>query len=142
MERNLVFVYGTLRRGFGNSRYLLDKKTRDLGTHRTVPGFSLYLVTGGIIPGMIEDSSTNQVTGELYEVSGKVLKRLDSLEGVPHLYHRNRISLVGNIRCWAYIWPRGTGSYIPSGDYTRLFIRTSKWTGENRNEESMASNRN
>lgn len=101
-----VFVYGTLKQGFGNHRLLANSKF--IG-RCTVPGVMLHM---GRIPAMVhvykdntlsEKDTLCRVAGEVYEVSWDTLQRLDQLEGVPHLYNRQQIKTeLGT--CWVYIW--------------------------------------
>ena len=79
--RRLVFVYGTLKEGYGNHRCLYDSpKVGDatlMGNHR------MYSLGG--FPGVVRTSPEEggvPITGELYETTpGVVLGSLDSLEG-------------------------------------------------------------
>lgn len=74
-----IFVYGTLKRGFGNHRLL---ETSRLIGEDSIRGL---LINFGL-PGVIEGEGT--VQGEVYEVDADVLARLDRLEGHPHFYER------------------------------------------------------
>ncbi|KAK6156472.1 hypothetical protein DH2020_010720 [Rehmannia glutinosa] len=84
---SLIFVYGTLKRGFYNHRLTEDLiRTRDaayLGPHTTVEAFPLVCGPHGI-PYLINlPGSGHRVRGELYSVSsGLGQARLDELEGV------------------------------------------------------------
>lgn len=91
-ERRLVFVYGTLKRGGSNHRYM-DGQTF-CGEARTMPGFSL--INLGDYPGIVLDPNDQDgVTGELWSVDEACLEHLDILEGVKEgLYRRARIALV------------------------------------------------
>jgi gamma-glutamylcyclotransferase (GGCT)/AIG2-like uncharacterized protein YtfP len=63
-ERQLVFVYGTLKRGGSNHHYLAGQQY--LGAAHTVPGFNLYSL--GTYPGLVTDpAATCGVAGELCE---------------------------------------------------------------------------
>ena len=83
---NLVFVYGTLKKGGSNHHCLKDQKF--LGAARTIPGFRLYDLGGH--PGMIplpEDQAG--VIGEVWEVDAASLAQLDVLEGIAEkIYER------------------------------------------------------
>lgn len=91
---NLVFVYGTLKRGGSNHSFLKGQKF--LGNARTVPGFTLYAL--GDYPGMVRaPSDTAGVTGELWTVDEACLAELDQLEGIDEgLYERIDVSLAPN----------------------------------------------
>jgi gamma-glutamylcyclotransferase (GGCT)/AIG2-like uncharacterized protein YtfP len=87
----LVFVYGTLKRGGSNHDFLGGQSYR--GEARTVPGFRL--VDLGEYPGLLPyPDDQDGVTGEVWWVDNATLARLDELEGVNEgLYRRERISL-------------------------------------------------
>lgn len=86
-----LFVYGTLKRGGGNHEQLRGQ--RFVGPARTGPGLTLYSL--GDYPGMVRaPADPAGVEGELWEVDGACLARLDRFEGVPEgLYQRVRIPL-------------------------------------------------
>lgn len=89
-----VFVYGTLKRGCVNHRYLAGQ--RFLGEARTEPGFTLYALDG--YPGLVaEPQDQVGVLGEVWEVEEGCLRGLDGLEGLEEgLYRRGPIPLQGN----------------------------------------------
>ena len=84
-----VFVYGTLKRGYGNNR-LLDNSTfvenAVLKDHSAIYSFG----TGGF-PVAFPAEGKN-LTGEIWDISGphkkETLRRLDALEGEGYMYHR------------------------------------------------------
>ena len=87
----LLFVYGTLKRGCANHRWLAGEEF--LGTARTVPGFGLFDLGGypAIAP-VPEDRAG--VTGEVWSVRPAALAALDRFEGVHEgLYFRAPIAL-------------------------------------------------
>ena len=61
--RNLIFVYGTLRRGFHNHYYLDHADYIGLG--KTVENFALYY---DVVPHVVE-KSISQIVGEIYIVN-------------------------------------------------------------------------
>lgn len=79
----LVFVYGTLKKGFGNHHLLHNCPYKGKGHIQGTKMLNL-----GAFPGMIPDES-KKVQGELYEINEFTLKRLDRLEGHPHFYTRH-----------------------------------------------------
>jgi gamma-glutamylcyclotransferase (GGCT)/AIG2-like uncharacterized protein YtfP len=100
MDKHLVFVYGTLRRGsagamskrFPNSKFIADAK---------VSG-SLYDL--GPYPGLILNESNSSVVGEVYEVDEKTLNELDEFEASSN-YLRKQVEIsIGTHRrlCWTY----------------------------------------
>jgi len=118
--KHMIFVYGTLKRGFGNNRLLSGSKF--VGEARTEGKFALY--ESGI-PFVIEDEQVSQVSGEVYEVDEKTLSRLDRLEGHPNWYCRKMVNVsiisegndkVGGTCCaWLYFFPKRQGQLVKSG---------------------------
>lgn len=110
-----VFVYGTLLLGEGNHRQL--RGARLLAVRRTEPRYTL--VSLGPYPALV-DGGTTSVTGEVYDVDHELLRALDRFEGVPTLYRRARIRLLGGESVAGYLLARPrTRSYplIASGDW-------------------------
>ena len=104
----LVFVYGTLKRGYGNNRLLRDGDARFIGEASTLfPYFRLY---GRGIPFMAlerDESRGLNVKGEVWEVDPNCLQRLDWLEGHPHMYTRQTIEVLtdeGPCQAEAYLY--------------------------------------
>jgi gamma-glutamylcyclotransferase (GGCT)/AIG2-like uncharacterized protein YtfP len=93
-----VFVYGTLMQGEHNAG-LLDG-SEYLGGAHTGPDFRLLNL--GYYPAAIEEGQT-EIVGELYQVDRATLERLDRLEGVPHLYRREKVELDGGETAWIYL---------------------------------------
>lgn len=94
----ILFVYGTLKRGQRN--HLLMREARFLREAVTAPLYTLLDL--GSFPGMIPGGTT-AVHGELYEVGPQLLARLDRHEGVPRLYIRALIQVVGNALAESYL---------------------------------------
>lgn len=78
MKKNLVAVYGTLRKGQGNHRLLRDSTVKYRGTIQSEPLFTMY--SQGGFPALVKGGNTS-ITMEVYEVDDDTLKRLDQLEG-------------------------------------------------------------
>ena len=74
-----VFVYGTLKSGHGNSKYFLENDESVCLGKCTIDG-NFTMVNLGAFPGVIP-TGNNTIHGEVWEVSEKVSKRLDRLEG-------------------------------------------------------------
>ncbi len=105
--KQLVFVYGTLKKGFFyHDKYLGDGKGEFVSTASVGNDYSLYI---DALPFMVREKSDTGVKGELYEVNADTLKNLDDLEGHPIFYKREAIEVKdadGNIKnAWAYIYP-------------------------------------
>jgi len=92
-DRFLVFVYGTLKKGFPNhDRYM--QQARRVGTFRAREGYRLVLNGERYSPCMMAGAGRgHRVVGEVYEVDRAGLALMDRLEriGLPDGYRRHRI---------------------------------------------------
>ena len=112
---NIIFVYGTLRSGFHNHSLLYNSKL--IGKGKTKDKYALYSFG---VPFLVNEPVT-QVIGEVYSVSDKTLKHIDSLEMHPNWYKRKLISIMVNNQeyiAWAYFNVK-QGNLIKSGDYEK-----------------------
>lgn len=105
-----VFVYGTLKSGYGNNRLLQNKGATLLGEAVTD---SAYTLLQGGIPFAVRNGE-KPILGELYEVTDpNVMRNLDALEGNGSFYtrHQRRMMLLGTGEelegCWIYEIPEG-----------------------------------
>lgn len=94
---SLVFVYGTLKRGFINAPILEDEKF--IGPVITKDAkFAIYEVQGRYaFPALVEREDGERIYGELHDVSPECLVELDRLEGVNlkvPLYVRKEITVI------------------------------------------------
>lgn len=86
----LVFVYGSLKRGFPLHALLQGQLC--LGNAVTEPFYRLFDM--GSYPGLVEWPEGLAIHGEVYQVDSECLSRLDEAEGVAdRLYVRRKISL-------------------------------------------------
>lgn len=108
----LLFVYGTLKCGYGNHHYLKDFTF--VGNTKVAP-YKMYNV--GSFPCIVrtygENAGYDEVNGEVYSMPAidwiKARAPLDRLEGVPHLYDRTQVLVCidGKYKsAEAYIWNR------------------------------------
>ncbi len=113
--QDLVFVYGTLRRGQRN-HYMLDTSCF-LGLHVTKPCYTMLDL--GTYPGVVPGGDC-AITGELYRVTATTLATLDELEDYPHRYDRVVLATERG-RAWIYLYRHRTGSErtITCGDWLR-----------------------
>ena len=98
----MVFVYGTLMKGYGNNRYYLAQ-SEFLGKGE-ITGYGLYAVSS--FPGIVPEDG-EKVQGEVYKVDQDTLKRLDGLEGEGSLYLRKKVEVRVDgqmVHAWTYIW--------------------------------------
>jgi gamma-glutamylcyclotransferase (GGCT)/AIG2-like uncharacterized protein YtfP len=139
VNKHLVFVYGTLRRGgagamsirFPGSKFIAEAK---------VSG-SLYDL--GAYPGLLLDESNSSVTGEVYEVDDKTLDEMDAFEASSN-YRRKQVEIsLGDHRrtCWVYepdpefYSPR---TLITSGDWVEYAKTKTDWPGDTRPDETRS----
>ncbi len=114
-RQHTIFVYGTLKKGFSNHYFLAN--ARYLGPTRTVERYALYL---DMYPGVYPGDAVCPIVGQLFEVDSATLKRLDALEGHPHLCHRELIEVEtgeGQRSAWIYFYPDKAGRLIASGEF-------------------------
>jgi gamma-glutamylaminecyclotransferase len=103
-----IFVYGTLKRGLSNHRFL--ERQRFLGEARTKPAYRL--VDCGGYPGMfaVEEKGVS-VRGEVWEVDDDCRATLDVLEDVAHgMYALEPVMLLApfdtdDVSTYVYRWP-------------------------------------
>jgi len=118
----LYAVYGTLRKGFGNYRYLLSnpEEADFIGEMKTEPKFKMVSLSG--FPGVIVDSKDGKtaIVVEIFRVKTKELeRRLDNLEGYPHFYNKTQIDTAWG-KANMYILPNekyGDYKEVVSGDW-------------------------
>lgn len=131
MNKHLVFVCGTLRRGsadsissrFPHAKFVADAQVSgnlyDLGTY----------------PGLQVNGSNSMVIGEVYEVDEEILKELDEFEAASH-YLRKQVEVsIGSERkvCWVYEPdPRfyTLRRLITSGDWIEYAKTKTDWSQE------------
>jgi gamma-glutamylaminecyclotransferase len=104
----LVFVYGTLKRGLSNHRFM--KGQRFLGEARTAPSYRL--VDCGGFPGMVGvENDGASIRGEVWEVDEACRAQLDVLEDVEMgLYALEPVELLApfdsdGVKTYVYRWP-------------------------------------
>ena len=120
MNKHLVFVYGTLRRGGVRAMPEVFPGAKFVG-RASVRG-SLYDL--GDYPGLLLGGSGSTVAGEVYEVDDAILNRMDDIEAADD-YRRRRVEVsldTGASACWVYAPERDAEFYsrhapIPSGDW-------------------------
>jgi gamma-glutamylcyclotransferase (GGCT)/AIG2-like uncharacterized protein YtfP len=95
----LVFVYGSLKKGFYNHSLL--KESTLVGPAVTAPEFTMYDL--GSFPAITHEGTTS-IKGEVYDVKERTLADLDRLEGHPFFYRRMEIDTPYGI-AWIYIMP-------------------------------------
>lgn len=131
MNLHLVFVYGSLKRGQRHHGELAG--ARFVGQARAVGARLVHYVDG--YPALVQtgteaasralasddENVPNEVPGELYEVDGALLGRLDDFEDCPVLYRRALIEVVlvddagvaATVVAHAYVIEAGLGAAYP-----------------------------
>ena len=103
--KELLFVYGSLKKGFDNHS-LLNKSAKRLGKAHTVKKFGMYEDTFGNYPYLL-DAPLKKINGELYQITrAELLKKIDEFEGAPEYYQREKIEVKshhGVQRAFVYI---------------------------------------
>jgi len=96
-ERTKVFVYGTLKSGYGN-HVLLRQGGAQFIRNAEAPG----IVYGPFPFAKPSDNPADWIKGELYSVGAALLGRLDRLEGHPSFYTRTEVKLRSGERAHIY----------------------------------------
>jgi gamma-glutamylcyclotransferase (GGCT)/AIG2-like uncharacterized protein YtfP len=131
LNKQLVFVYGTLRSGdagamsirFPNSKFIADAK---------VSG-SLYDL--GAYPGVLVNESNSLVVGEVYEVDDETLRKLDEFEASSN-YRRKQVEIsVGTLLRSGWVYEPNLEFYssrtlITSGDWIEYARTKTDWPEE------------
>jgi gamma-glutamylcyclotransferase (GGCT)/AIG2-like uncharacterized protein YtfP len=103
----LLFVYGSLKKGFDNHN-LLTKYAKRIGKSITIGKFGMFEDSFGNYPYLIPVPKM-RIHGELYLIERKeLLDKLDQFEGAPEYYERKKIlvkSHRGTHRAFVYIQP-------------------------------------
>lgn len=115
MDKNTfyIFVYGTLKKGYRYHTLLKDAKF--IQNAKTIPFYRLY--DCGLYPCLIFDKNGENVEGEIYQVSEKILLYLDEFEDVPNEYKREFIKLLDcSLGVQAYIYQKSVKGLIDCGE--------------------------
>ena len=87
-NKHLIFVYGTLKRGWGNNVIIHDQEF--LGNAITCDSkFQMYSLGG--YPGVV--AGEEYIHGEVWSVDDVAFARCDRLEGNPTFYKRKQIKV-------------------------------------------------
>ena len=101
MENNYLFVYGTLKRGFGNN-YIL-RNSEFIGSAVSEDKFVVYDCG---FPCAYPDYNGKKIKGEIYKLTEEDFIFTDRLESNGYLYNREVqefITKKGLIKAWIYI---------------------------------------
>lgn len=112
----LVFVYGTLKRGFANHRVMEMAGGKFVDIPGIIGPGNMDMISLGPFPALVDWSDDTLIYGEFYDV--RDIGPIDRLEGVPNFYHRREISAeiegCGAIKFWTYFLTRPNDEYIDS----------------------------
>jgi gamma-glutamylcyclotransferase (GGCT)/AIG2-like uncharacterized protein YtfP len=107
-----LFVYGTLKRGRENHRWLSGQ--RFIAEARTAPVYRLFDLGG--YPGMIRDENGLSIEGEIWDVDADGMKNLDILEDLEGgEYKRVLIDLHDGTRVEGYLYLRDVSGRPDAG---------------------------
>lgn len=104
----LLFVYGTLKKGYGNN-YLLEMAGADF-VRKSVTKHKYYMISTGI-PFVIEDNKIRQpeilkykghIVIEEYLIDKNRIHLIDELEGHPEWYTRKVVKDIEEYKGWLY----------------------------------------
>ena len=100
MNKHLIFIYGSLRRGSAGAMSIRFPDAKFIGDAK-VSG-SLYDL--GAYPGLLINDSESLVTGEVYEIDDETLNKLDGFEASSHYLRKQAEVLLEGERtmCWTY----------------------------------------
>ena len=108
-NRQLLFIYGTLKRGHSRAASLIGQQF--LGEARTLARYRLF--DCGSYPGLVESDDGLEINGEVWSVDQSCLKQLDVIEAVEQgLYRRGAVELQSaydsQVESYFYLLPVGT----------------------------------
>ena len=107
MEKEYLFIYGSLKRDFKN-HYKIKDKAKFLNSCKTEDLMSLYRYKNFDFP-YLTKTPKEYIYGELYEIEdNNLLKELDKFEDCPNFYKREKIKIMhymsmSYVEAWAYI---------------------------------------
>lgn len=118
MTKHLIFVYGTLKNGWGNNVIIADQKF--IGKATTVANeYQMYSLGG--FPGVVDGN--NSIKGELWEVDDGAFARCDRLEGQPTFYKREVADVAANDgtyqKAWMYLYQGDVSNCKPIDEWVR-----------------------
>lgn len=136
MNEHYIFVYGSLKAGFGNHRFLTDSEF--IGSFKTLDR-DFIMVSLGSFPAVCFDKHEGgcQIEGEVYRVDDETLADLDRLEGNGSLYTRKLVPIEGmtenNGQAWIYLFSNSNDlfSFMQTRNSSRIQMNDFKslvWT--------------
>lgn len=124
MTTYLVFVYGSLKRGFHNHRLLENSKF--LGPAKTTAEYEMFPLAGGAFPVIVPGNYA--INGELYEVDETTLKLLDRLESNGSMYQREVTDIPSHDQlAWVYVFMHPTRGSPSDSQYVKTEDGEQTW---------------
>lgn len=113
IRQKLLFVYGTLKRGYRNHRLLAEQTF--ISEAVTLPVYRLY--DNGSYPCLVLDPQNGiSIEGEIYLIDIALFRLLDQLEDVPTLYRRELIQLNNHdTPAEGYLYQQSVESFVDCG---------------------------
>jgi gamma-glutamylcyclotransferase (GGCT)/AIG2-like uncharacterized protein YtfP len=112
-----ITVYGSLLEGLSNwGWHLNNDESTKLGEHILEGSFKMISMGG--FPGLVQDEAVNnKIFVETYEVSDKVFRSVERLEGYPHFYDRVGIDTpYGDSEIYVLASGGGNDKLVPSNE--------------------------
>jgi len=89
-ETALIFVYGSLKRGYKNESFLYEAKS--LGKAKTLNKYPLIINKNECYPYLIDKKGLgHEIIGELYRIKKEYLIELDRFEGSEFIRRKVRV---------------------------------------------------
>jgi gamma-glutamylcyclotransferase (GGCT)/AIG2-like uncharacterized protein YtfP len=121
----LLFVYGTLKEGYGNNWYLQRNNAEKVANTTTAEE---YIMFNAGFPVMMEPVDCNDLTlpalqckGEVWKLNNVALEQVDRLESNGDMYNRKEITVTledgTTMNVWSYF---GGAEYWEGGDRLSL----------------------
>lgn len=85
-----IFVYGTLKTGYGNNRLL---QSSEYCGQDITSSADFKMISLSSFPGVVHTENGFHISGELYRVNDKTLQSLDRLESNGSFYKRELVKL-------------------------------------------------
>lgn len=135
-QNHMVFVYGSLKRGFGNHKLLEGSKFYGI-TETVQHNFRMHSLHGSFPAVTVATDDSFAIIGELYEVDSATMKLLDMLEGNGSMYTRQIVSVYNGsevVEAWIYLMSEddklvGANMVYPTNRfvYTDSKLGTQEW---------------
>jgi gamma-glutamylcyclotransferase (GGCT)/AIG2-like uncharacterized protein YtfP len=122
----MLFVYGTLKRGYGNNARCL-KGAEFVGEAVTATaGYGMQNIG---YPTLFDDQEGTRAKGEIFKISPEQLAMCDRLENHPRMYKREERNffVIGDrdetiVKAWVYLWQLGPRGEDVEPDANNLLI--------------------